>query len=569
MGCFAPPPLPPSTDEAIHQRPLGAVACYLLLLLTCALLMASSRLKAVGHGSGMLAAPGGGSYTSLVSPDLKHFTVIIEKLEGRCLRCAGQTTKDETVTISLSGGLEHAANALQVFATNETNHFVSVGTTVVKPDGTFTVQVGKDSIVTVSNWFNGQGKAVLPVDIPANTEFPTAYAENFEALQVDAGAKFFADNGGSFQAAEAPAAGGVSGMVYKQWSEAENGVNRWGGNVNPISLIGNASWVDVTASVAVLVQKNPAHRRNQQSVGPLPPTLPPQTPPRLAPGPTFVNWQSTHNSECLDAEGWMPRGVGSRVNTRSCVTSKHDAFTYDHATGQWRDEVSNACVGTGMQLVPCGDASGLWQWNPEDGTVRVRGNASACLQTASTVLDANVFVGECSSPRTDQQTWENAAKPAQIDGTACHQRAGDDCSGCQDQACCDSYYVPGKKRHTTYNCVWDAAACSQSTSPCGTVDGAYAGLCVRTDTSGRGVCLILDATGTWTMGGASGNVTTDPTTSWTKLGIIASGGNLTAVVNGISYAASFPGNPSPSSGMVSINSGFNVAYFDNFSMAAL
>ena len=42
-------------------------------------------------------------------------------------------------------------------------------------------------------------------------------------------------------------------MVYKQWSEAENGVNRWGSNVNPISLLGNASWTDVTASVSVYV----------------------------------------------------------------------------------------------------------------------------------------------------------------------------------------------------------------------------------------------------------------------------------------------------------------------------
>jgi hypothetical protein len=70
------------------------------------------------------------------------------------------------------------------------------------------------------------------------------------------------------------------------------------------------------------------------------------------------------------------------------------------------------------------------------------------------------------------------------------------------------------------------------------------------------------------MGSASGNVTGDPTTSWTELKIIASGSNLTAVVNGVSYPASLAANAA-TSGMVSINSGFNVAYFDNFTMVAV
>ena len=46
------------------------------------------KYLAVGKGSGMLSA--GGSYVSYVSADNQHFTLVVEKLEGRCLRCAGQ-----------------------------------------------------------------------------------------------------------------------------------------------------------------------------------------------------------------------------------------------------------------------------------------------------------------------------------------------------------------------------------------------------------------------------------------------------------------------------------------------
>ena len=81
---------------------------------TCQFVQLGWKNLAPGHGSGMLSTASGGSYTTLVSPDLKHFTVVIEKLEGRCLRCAGQVTNDKAVTITLSGGLENAGGTLQV-----------------------------------------------------------------------------------------------------------------------------------------------------------------------------------------------------------------------------------------------------------------------------------------------------------------------------------------------------------------------------------------------------------------------------------------------------------------------
>ena len=60
-------------------------------------------------GSGNLAS--GGDYVTLVSPDGKDFTTVVEKLEGRCLRCAGQVTETETASFQLGGALASVTKA--------------------------------------------------------------------------------------------------------------------------------------------------------------------------------------------------------------------------------------------------------------------------------------------------------------------------------------------------------------------------------------------------------------------------------------------------------------------------
>lgn len=66
-----------------------------------------------GGGTGMLA--NGGSYVTLVPPAGGAFTLVLEKLEGPCLRCAGQTTTAETVSFKLGGSLADITR-LQVWA---------------------------------------------------------------------------------------------------------------------------------------------------------------------------------------------------------------------------------------------------------------------------------------------------------------------------------------------------------------------------------------------------------------------------------------------------------------------
>ena len=180
--------------------------------------------------------PNGGSFVTMVSSDGKNdgevpeVTIVVEKLEGRCLRCAGQNTTTETVTFQLTGPLT-AHKVLQVWQTNETAHFINLGNITVGSDSSFSVTVPRDSIVTVSSWFNGQSKGV--VTIPTPSAFPLTLSDNFDSYKVDAEPRYFADNGGSFQVAADPSSADGN-MVLKQWVEFENGVNRWGHNVRGV-----------------------------------------------------------------------------------------------------------------------------------------------------------------------------------------------------------------------------------------------------------------------------------------------------------------------------------------------
>ena len=80
------------------------------------------------------------------------------------------------------------------------------------------------------------------------------------------------------------------------------------------------------------------------------------------------------------------------------------------------------------------------------------------------------------------------------------------------------------------------------------------------------MCLRLSASGEWELSptGQKGKVAKDPTAEWTRLQIKATGATVTAVIDGVAADAQ---SVAASAGMVSINSGYNVAFFDNFEVA--
>ena len=107
-------------------------------------------LSVPGGGSSRL--PGGGSYVTLVPPTGVGVTLILETLEGACLRCGGESPSPPTLyTFALSGGqLPGPGTLLHVWATNETAYFVELPSVTVRADGSFDVLLPADSMVTVS-----------------------------------------------------------------------------------------------------------------------------------------------------------------------------------------------------------------------------------------------------------------------------------------------------------------------------------------------------------------------------------------------------------------------------------
>lgn len=91
------------------------------------------------------------------------FTIVIEKLEGDCLRCRlsalGGNTTQEIVRFKLLGTLLSKAEALQLacWSSNSSHHFVRGADILVSKSGEFDVTVPRDTIVTVTST-TGQNK---------------------------------------------------------------------------------------------------------------------------------------------------------------------------------------------------------------------------------------------------------------------------------------------------------------------------------------------------------------------------------------------------------------------------
>jgi galactosylceramidase len=166
---------------------------------------------------------------------LYEFSIIVEKLEGACLRCAGQSTEPEVVILQLAGGLENY-QYLSFWSTNETHQFIQQPDLVVSTSGQVSFEAQPDSIYTISSLI-GQSKGSFDMPIPPSAPFPFPYADDFDSYSVDAEAAYFADDGGSFLIAAAPAGEDERGMVLQQFVINQAGVNAWVPDTPPITVL--------------------------------------------------------------------------------------------------------------------------------------------------------------------------------------------------------------------------------------------------------------------------------------------------------------------------------------------
>jgi hypothetical protein len=200
-------------------------------------------------GSGFLpASVGGGSYVTLVpAAGTADVTIVLEKFAGPC-KCAPNgtnTTADGVVAFATAGGLPGPGATLQVWRTNATRQFWRDADVVIGADSTFSVFVASESMVTLStvrSAAHGMPAAAPPPPAPFTSVLP--YADDFSSYAEDtAPVRLFADQQGSFAA---------RGGALRQVVELDPGVNRWvREDVDPVTLLGDASLVNVTLAVGV------------------------------------------------------------------------------------------------------------------------------------------------------------------------------------------------------------------------------------------------------------------------------------------------------------------------------
>jgi len=256
-------------------------------------------LPAGGNGAGLL--PGGGTYVTIVSPEVEDFSIVLETLQGQCFYHAGcfhthEATEPQRFRLKLGeDGSKMAALAakrgtLEVWATNKTHHFRRQPDAILRHDGSIELTVGVDAIVTVTTLrkatrsgdreeaAGGGGAQVgllgrraqtggekVP---PVHAGFPLPFVETFDEHEGLRDPPYFADQGGAFElrAEEDSGSPGRNGSLrsagdgklqrFQKNMVLEQQVLRppiaWiGRSPEPFTLVGGVNWTDMTAQVNV------------------------------------------------------------------------------------------------------------------------------------------------------------------------------------------------------------------------------------------------------------------------------------------------------------------------------
>jgi len=218
----------------------------------------------VGEGAGLL--PEGGTYVTIVSPDLKDFTIVVETLQGTCMYHEGcfhdkKAINTQRVSLKLSSRLEAAARNgdLEVWSTNTTHQFVRQAGVFVDKDGFINLMVPVDSIITISTVKGASKQGIgssnmtakeLP-SIPQATDFALPFEQSFDDIGVGLSPPFFADQGGAFEVVEDEGPRRKKGNKVLEQKVMQPPIAWAGFSPNPFTLFGGTNWTDVSAEVAV------------------------------------------------------------------------------------------------------------------------------------------------------------------------------------------------------------------------------------------------------------------------------------------------------------------------------
>uniref|UniRef100_A0A0B7BI09 galactosylceramidase n=1 Tax=Arion vulgaris TaxID=1028688 RepID=A0A0B7BI09_9EUPU len=210
-----------------------------------------------GHGVGMLNK--GGSYVTIVSPDLTNLTIVIEAMShdhSICIRpeLPAYTVTDQVVIFNFAGAFENITElylwySMLTFDNSTPTHFQSLGTIAVS-NGQLTLIVEVDHVYTLTTVSDGQHGQHDPP--PPSAPFPLPFVETFEEYPLSAEPYLLAPQQGSYDVVDV---GGVHKKVMRQmvlqppivWCVQTLYFNA------TLNLLGRFNWTDVEIAVDVKV----------------------------------------------------------------------------------------------------------------------------------------------------------------------------------------------------------------------------------------------------------------------------------------------------------------------------
>jgi hypothetical protein len=479
--------------------------------------------------SGVGNLPGGGDFATIwnghVPGTVLEFSIVIQTMG---------VNSAQDVTFQLSGYTgRNLPAALHVWQTNQTNYFVQQADVTVNTDGTVSISIPADSMVTLTTT-TGQGwvKPIQPV--PASQPFPFPYADDFNSYTDQSYALYFSDMGGVWQTAPIPASlQKAKGAL--EYDASDLGYNQlltvlpiaWATNPNPFTCIGNPNsnafpgvevWTDY--NLTVLGAFDSASDLN-----------------------AVVTYQNNCNAKSTTQQ-FLPL-QGDLVTTPAVLQSVAQPSQCLAITGN--DPIYSGALR--VALVPCNSTSpapALWLQN---ATTLQIASAGLCLDVLSqgTSVGTRTIAWPCETPAGRNEVWTVTPAGSAVQLVA--QETG---------LCVDLENLPA---NGTF--LWITTRLTQyAWNP---VPDAYSLFLYQSANA--------TALGTWAL--TAGTTTlrqgTTPTAinsgSWYTMTLVTKNSTITAYLNGVPLASVI--DTTYAFGNAAIGSGWHSAWYDDFSITAV
>lgn len=182
--------------------------------------------------------PSNGSYVTRRAPDSGDWSTVIERIG---------TTEAQTVTLDIAEGL--TAGDLHVWQSTEDEWFVQQPDVVAAADGTYTVTVPADSVVSITTTTGqGRGDAEGRVD----SAFPFPYADELADGGPSGQTPYFSQMEGAYEIRDCE--GDREGTCLTQVSPRP--AIGWAAWKQPAGIIGDQDWSDYRVSVDAWVPED-------------------------------------------------------------------------------------------------------------------------------------------------------------------------------------------------------------------------------------------------------------------------------------------------------------------------